>query len=187
MVSPSPELQRKIRNTKSLIKENKSHLISDFSKKEPHNYIDQEHHNKLELIKPWIEKTKPKKKYKHQENNKSKNIQSLQPSIHDNILVICVDFSDRPATQSISKIQNIFFSDTYNFRHTFRNYFKENSYNTYIPEGSVHGWYRAPQPSSYYTNGNYGWGAYPNNVWKLVEDVVDLISNDPSIKSLTAS
>jgi len=46
MVAPSPDLERKIRNTKNLIKQNNSHLISEFKRKEPHNYIDINTYNK---------------------------------------------------------------------------------------------------------------------------------------------
>lgn len=166
MVAPHPDLEKKIQNTKNLIKQNKLSLLPQVSNDD---YLDIDTYNKLEKIKPWIEKSRPV------------STKAVQPTIHDNILVVCVDFPDVPATRTIDDINNRFFSDTYNFGYTFRNYYNEVSYGKYIPEGSVHGWYRAPQPSTYYTNGNYGWGTYPNNVWKLVEDVVDLVSNDPAV------
>jgi immune inhibitor A len=43
--------------------------------------------------------------------------------------------------------------------------------------GSTAGWYRAPQPKSYYTNGDYGFGSYPQNAQKLAEDLVDLATS----------
>ena len=41
------------------------------------------------------------------------------------------------------------------------------------------GWYRAPQPKSYYTNGKNGFGTYPQNAQKLVEDILALA--DPHV------
>ena len=38
------------------------------------------------------------------------------------------------------------------------------------------GWYRAPHPKSYYTNNDFGFGSYPQNAQRLVEDVVNLAS-----------
>jgi immune inhibitor A len=60
-----------------------------------------------------------------------------------------------------------------------RDFYQEASYNKLNVIGDVKGWYRAPQPKSYYTNGNYGFGSYPQNVQKLVEDVIDLA--DPHV------
>jgi immune inhibitor A len=40
--------------------------------------------------------------------------------------------------------------------------------------GPTAGWFRAPQPKSYYTNNNYGFGSYPQNAQRLVEDIVDI-------------
>ena len=45
--------------------------------------------------------------------------------------------------------------------------------------GPTAGWYRAPRPKSYYTNGNYGFGSYPQNAQRLVEDVLALA--DPHV------
>src|SRR5690606_38105776 len=39
---------------------------------------------------------------------------------------------------------------------------------------NANGWYRAPKPKKHYTNGDFGFGAYPKNAQKLVEDVLDL-------------
>ncbi len=41
------------------------------------------------------------------------------------------------------------------------------------------GWVTAPEPYSYYVNENNGFGTYPNNIQKLVEDIVNLV--DPQI------
>jgi immune inhibitor A len=39
--------------------------------------------------------------------------------------------------------------------------------------GSVHGWFRLPEPSTYYTNDNTGTGAYPHNSQRMAEDAVN--------------
>ncbi len=179
MVSPSPELERKIRNTKNLIKQKKSHLISEFKRKEPHNFIDENTHNKLEITKPWVENIKPKKHtQKPSSSNHTSQLKILQPTIQDRLLIVCVDFIDKPAQISIPTIYNRFFSTT---EKSLKQYFTENSYGQYIPEGEVHGWYRAPQPYTYYVNNDNGFGTYPNNIYKLVEDIVDIISQDTNI------
>jgi immune inhibitor A len=60
-----------------------------------------------------------------------------------------------------------------------RDYYDEASYHKLTVTGEVHGWFRAPQPMTYYTNGDYGFGSYPRNAQKLVEDVLTLA--DPSV------
>ena len=45
--------------------------------------------------------------------------------------------------------------------------------------GPTAGWYRAPQPKSYYTDANYGFGGYPKNAQKLVEEAIALA--DPNV------
>jgi immune inhibitor A len=59
-----------------------------------------------------------------------------------------------------------------------RDYFKECSYGTLNIEGEVLGWYRMPQPYSYYVDNQNGFGTYPKNVQKLIEDAVDTANAD---------
>jgi immune inhibitor A len=111
----------------------------------------------------------------------SPNIQSCWGpffTVIDKVLVLCVDFSDKPATTIISTINNRFFSTTGD---TFLNYYKEVSYSKWIPSGEVHGWYRAPYPYTYYINNDNGYGVYPNNVVRLVEDTIDMAIADPAL------
>ncbi len=92
-------------------------------------------------------------------------------------LVLLVDFSDFNSTQSQSHFDDLFFSLGNN---SLRDYYREVSYNQLNVTGEVSGrgpttgWYRVPQSKSYYTNNNYGFGAYPGNAQKLVEDVINL-------------
>jgi immune inhibitor A len=97
-------------------------------------------------------------------------------------LVILVDFSDHPAKQSREHYQEMLFSSAKYPTGSLKDYYREVSYGKLTVEGDVaggdHGWYRAPQPYSYYCNGEYGFGNYPRNVTRLVEDAVDLAASD---------
>ncbi len=92
-------------------------------------------------------------------------------------IVLLADFSDKAATQTSSHFNNLFFSASQN---SVRKYYREVSYNKLDVTGEVSGhgtttgWYRAPKSKSYYTNNNYGFGSYPRNAQKLVEDLIDL-------------
>lgn len=89
-------------------------------------------------------------------------------------IVLLVDFSDKPATESKAHYEELLFSQGTLATGSMRDYYKEVSYNNLDVRGEVHGWFRAPQPKSYYTNNDYGFGGYPRNAQKLAEDVIDL-------------
>ena len=98
-------------------------------------------------------------------------------------LVLLVDFSDQAATQTQAHYAEMLFSAGSYATGSMRDYYREASYGQLDVIGEVsgaggptNGWYRAPQPKSYYTNDDHGFGAYPRNAQKLVEDVVDLAS-----------
>lgn len=92
-------------------------------------------------------------------------------------LVLLVDFSDFSGTETQEHFNNLLFSIGTN---SLRDYYREVSYSQLdvIGEVSGHGttvgWYRAPKAKSYYTNNDYGFGSYPNNAQKLVEELIDL-------------
>jgi immune inhibitor A len=92
-------------------------------------------------------------------------------------LVLLVDFSDFSSTEPQVHFEDLLFSLGKN---SMRDYFKEVSYNqlNVVGEVSGHGpssgWYRAPQAKSFYTNNDFGFGAYPRNAQKLVEELIDL-------------
>jgi len=174
MVSPHPELMRKIRNTKKLVKEKREHLIPGLVQKFPDQYLALDNFTVFETLKPWVELPKPKpERVKEMESG----LRTLQP-VHDRILVLCVDFTDKPAQISTGDIYDRFFSTT---GKSLRKYFDENSYGKYVPDGEVHGWYTAPQPYNYYINEDNGLGSYPNNAQKLVEDVLNIAVTDPAV------
>ena len=93
-----------------------------------------------------------------------------------NALAIVVDFSD-----NISQVQAEFF-DTLIFGSqagSMRDYFGVISYGNLdivtVNLPSSVGWNRAPETYSYYVNGENGFGSYPTNAQRLVEDVVNAV------------
>jgi len=87
-------------------------------------------------------------------------------------LVLLVDFSDKPNVYSLEQIQNLLFAPTEN---SLSGYYQEVSYGQFTLTGEVYGWFRAPQPYSYYVGDSFGiYKPYPNNSQRLVEDVVAL-------------
>jgi immune inhibitor A len=189
MVSPSPDFYRKITNTDNIVQAQKTHLLPNLIGKYPGDYIDEDLFNNLKVKKPWIEPIITYIQGAQPSSTRQKPTLSILSPEGDKILVICVDFSDRPATIPISTIYNRFFGTT---GKSFKNYYSENSYGIYIPDGIIVGWYRAPQTYSYYrgqsySGCDYGIGSYPHNVQRLFEDVLDKISNDPSVTSTTLS
>lgn len=168
MVAPYPDIQRKFRNTDSIVKAKRHYLVPDLHTKYPQDYIDLITHDKISKVKPWIEELPAKQS----------TLKKLQPPIIDRVLILCVDFADAQSMFTTSEIYDRYFSP---IGTSFRNYYREVSYGQYTPVGEVHGWYRAPHNSTYYTAGNYGLGYYPFNAQRLVEDVLDIARNDPSI------
>lgn len=101
-------------------------------------------------------------------------------------IVLLVDFSDAPATQTQAHFSDLLFSTGTYATGSMRDFYREASYGKLDLTGEVSGtggptagWYRAPHPKSYYTNGNYGFGSYPQNAQRLVEDVLALA--DPHV------
>jgi immune inhibitor A len=96
-------------------------------------------------------------------------------------LVLLVDFSDKAAAQSKAHYDELLFSaGTYAYG-SMRDFYREASYSQLDVIGEVSGtggptsgWYRAPQPKSYYTDGNFGFNAYPKNAQKLAVDVIQM-------------
>lgn len=96
-------------------------------------------------------------------------------------LVLLVDFSDKAAIEPQQHYQDMLFSVDSYASGSMRDFYREASYNQLDVAGEVsgtggptHGWYRVPKTKAFYTQNNYGFGAYPENAQKLVEDAVDL-------------
>jgi len=96
-------------------------------------------------------------------------------------LVLLVDFSDNVATQNQQHYADMLFSSGTYTTGSLKDFYWEASDHKLTVDGNVsgqggatNGWYRAPKPYSYYTNNDFGFGSYPQNAQKLVEDLVDL-------------
>ncbi len=93
-------------------------------------------------------------------------------------IVLLVDFSDKIATRSRASFEDMLFTKGTYPTGSMRDYYWEVSYNRLDITGqvsdSLNTWYRAPQSYSYYANGRKGFGDYPKNAQKLVEDVVKI-------------
>lgn len=96
-------------------------------------------------------------------------------------LVLLVDFSDKAATRTQAHYNNMLFSSGTYATGSMRDFYREASYGKLNVIGTVSGtggptagWYRAARPKTYYTNNNYGFGSYPQNAQKLVEELIDL-------------
>lgn len=98
--------------------------------------------------------------------------QPVQGSIE--VKVLLVDFPDRPGLIPKAHYEGLLFSrDTYPTG-SMRDYYAEVSTGKVDVSGTVEGWFRMPQPYSYYTNGESGtkWDSYPHNAPRLAEDAV---------------
>ncbi len=97
-----------------------------------------------------------------------------------NVLALCVDFPDKSGTVSATELDTLVFNNAHG---SVRDFYSENSYGaliiTTINLPSTIGWQQVSQNYSYYVNGSYGLGAYPNNSQKMVEELVDLV--DPLV------
>ncbi|MGH1491832.1 MAG: immune inhibitor A domain-containing protein, partial [Acidimicrobiales bacterium] len=101
-------------------------------------------------------------------------------------VVLLIDFEDEPATQTQDHFEQMLFSVGSYPGGSMRDFYLEASYGQLDVTGEVYGsggptagWFRAPRPKSYYTDGNYGFNGYPKNAQKLVEDV--LATANPSV------
>lgn len=95
------------------------------------------------------------------------------------LLTILVRFPDNDSAVASTYFDSLLFGHT---SQTVWDYYQEVSYGTVSIDApslpSEIGWRLAPQNYSYYVNGNYGTGTYPNNTQKLVEDLIELIDDD---------
>lgn len=97
-------------------------------------------------------------------------------------IVLLVDFSDRPhdPTRDTSSFDKMLFSADGGFpTGSMREYYRLISGFGLTPDagidvqGAVHGWFRMPQPLTYYTDGNSGTGdTFPRNAPGMVRDAV---------------
>ncbi|MFZ1947201.1 MAG: M6 family metalloprotease domain-containing protein [bacterium] len=86
-------------------------------------------------------------------------------------LLILIKFSDLPSVFSRASFDSMAFLGW--TTGTIAQYYAEVSYNQLQLSGVTLGWYTASQTRNYYGNAQKGWGTYPQNVAKLVEEAVD--------------
>ncbi|UCD36956.1 MAG: choice-of-anchor D domain-containing protein [Fidelibacterota bacterium] len=102
------------------------------------------------------------------------------PSGSYNALVLLVDFSDQVSQVPDTSFDDLIFADVPG---SMRDYFQVISYGTLdivtVDYPGAIGWSRAPQTYAYYVDGQHGFGDYPQNAQKLVEDVVAIV--DPVV------
>lgn len=93
-----------------------------------------------------------------------------------NVLALLVEFSDNAASTNAIFFDSMLFDTMGN---TVRDYYDEISYGqldlvTLNMPSSI-GWQTAPQSYAYYVDNQNGFGAYPQNAQRMVEDLVDLV------------
>ncbi len=92
------------------------------------------------------------------------------------IVMILVDFDDNRwqtgPDGTLEYFQNLIFSDSVLQYGSMKEYYFENSYGKFVLTGQVYGWYRMPETYAYYVDGQAGFGTYPRNAQKLIEDAV---------------
>ncbi len=97
-------------------------------------------------------------------------------------VVLLVDFDDNLSTHNPGEFDTLLFSKGFVLpTGSMRDFYWENSYQTFEVIGEVYGWYRMPQSYVAYTctlGYQYGFGAYPYNAQKLVEDAIEAADFD---------
>lgn len=104
----------------------------------------------------------------------------MQPTGIYDVLIILIEFADVAGTETTTSFDNMFNQANYNGTGSVNDYYQEVSYGIFGLNGTTVGWYSAAKNYSYYCNNDarlgtaddYGFGAYPNNVIKLVEEAV---------------
>ncbi len=106
-----------------------------------------------------------------------------------NALVILVDFDDKPNLGSYpaSDWQDHLFSQGTHPTGSMTDIYLDNSYGDFLVTGDVVGWYRMPNPYSYYvnadgitgTNDDYGFGSFPQNAAGVTVHAIE--AADPTV------
>lgn len=113
---------------------------------------------------------------------------SFDKSVTQNfrVLVILVDFPNKLSSagwvaSTPEMFDSLLFSEGLNSTGSMTEFYYENSYGNFTMLGDVVGWYTVSQNYDYYTNfcdSSHGFGPYPNNAQRLVEEAVDLADPD---------
>jgi immune inhibitor A len=87
------------------------------------------------------------------------------------VLLIVIKFSDLASTYSRASFDSMAFNGWPTG--TMDDYYTEISYGNLTLSGQAIGWYTAANTRKYYGNSQKGWGSYPRNAARLVEEAVD--------------
>lgn len=166
LVPPSPELEEKIRATQNALRSGKPLPASGTP-----NYLDLKAYTIIKSRSPATRAAT----FVARRVARAPVIGTRQA------LVLLVDFPDQAATQNQQHFIDMLFSTGTYPTGSLRDFYREASYGKLTMAGTVAGsggptigWFRAPRPKTYYTNGNNGFGAYPQNAQRLVEEIVDI-------------
>jgi immune inhibitor A len=88
------------------------------------------------------------------------------------VLVLLVDFPDKPARRAPHEFEDMLFSKGTFQTGSLNDYYAEVTLGKVNVLGSVHGWLRMPRKYDYYVNNQSGTGDYPRNAQKLTEDAL---------------
>ena len=112
-------------------------------------------------------------------NPKPLRLPSPLTPVNQPVIVLLADFSDNVAITPQPHYDTLLFSQGIYPTGSMTDYFLENSYGAITMTGASTTWLRMPQNYTYYTDGQYGFGSYPNNAQRLTEDA--LAAADPSV------
>jgi immune inhibitor A len=90
------------------------------------------------------------------------------------IIVLLLDFPDKPATRNPDEFRTMLFSDRTYPLGSMRDYFYEVSHGQVTVTGTVSQWIRMEKTYAYYTSGKSGLGDYPRNAQGMAEDAVNI-------------
>lgn len=90
------------------------------------------------------------------------------------VKVLLIDFEDRKGYLPRQHYENLLFSENSYPTGSMRDYYEEVSHGKVEITGRIHGWFRMPEPYSFYTNYESGLGgdSYPRNAQRMAEDAV---------------
>lgn len=88
-----------------------------------------------------------------------------------NLLLIVIRFADLSQQFSRASFDSMAFTGWPTG--TIKDYYDEVSYGNLILSGQAVGWYTSSNARAYYGNGQKGWGSYPQNAARLVEEAID--------------
>jgi len=90
------------------------------------------------------------------------------------VMVLLVDFVDNVGERRPHEYEDMLFSERTFPTGSLRDYYRQVSLNKVDVTGTVHGWFRMPQPYTFYVNNQNGTGPYPKNAQRLAEDALEV-------------